>query len=148
MSQAAEGDGYLSAVRRLKIHLRELAELAEERLGLERVASDNPYMLLSLFGAISEVLKEIGANSGDEVVGRAARRRQLDFDQVTDPIHLHMMHQYPEATQAFEAWSRYRRHLREELDVLGTWASELLVATYVLATRIIVARFDVDKRAG
>jgi hypothetical protein len=146
MSQAAESDGYRSAVRRLKIHLTDLADLCEERLGLQRVASDNPYMLSSLLNAISEVLQEVCASTADEALRIAARYRELSFDQVTDPMLQHMTYQYSEATQAFEAWSKYRRQLREELDVLGTWASELLIATYVIMTGITLARFGVDKR--
>jgi hypothetical protein len=112
------------------------------------VASNDPQLLWSLLDAIPEELNKVSTNTIDDATGIAARARELSFDEIIDPIFQHMNQYYRDPTQAFEVWGRYRRRLREELDALGTWASELLIASYVILAGLSHADLDIDRRAG
>lgn len=133
MSSPAGGSEYVSAVQRLNYYIGELRNLAEQRLGLQRVSNDDPKRLLDLWDAVSTTLSQISAVSTDGPTKIAAREEQLKFDEVVENIHQHMLYSYPDQRQAFEAWSYYRRSLRAELDVLANWISNLIIAVCVVA---------------
>ena len=148
MPQGAGADEYSLAVRRLRIHVHDLRALCEERLGIQRVASEDPAQLVTLFDLISEVLNEVGghASVSDEDLAAAARERQLSFDKITDPIFQHMNQRYRDPNQLSEAWANHRYNLRKELDILLPWVSSLpIILNAIMAFQWRSAR---DKHAG
>lgn len=47
-----------------------------------------------------------------------------------------MSYRYADPTQSFDAWAEYRRRLRAQLDTLAGWASELIIATFVILSQV------------
>lgn len=126
MPQGARGDDYPSAAQRLKLHVGDLWEVCELRLGLQNEASNNPGGLMNLLNSISVALGDISNHSSDEVIAAAARERQISFDEAADPLFQHISHHYQEPQQLWEAGARYRSKLRRELNILVKWANTLL----------------------
>jgi hypothetical protein len=126
MPQGAEGDDYPSAVLRLKLHVGDLWDLCELRLGLQNEASNNPDNLMNLLNNISGALGDIGNHSPDGMVAEGARERQISFDEAADPLFQHILHNYREPQQRWEAGAKYRSKLRRELTILTEWAKPLL----------------------
>lgn len=146
MSSPVESNDYLSAVQRLQALISELRDLAEERLGLQHISAKQPDRLSNLWEAISLTLAQIRAITHDSATREAARDRQLAFDEIVDPIYQHMSYKYSDPTQAFDAWGKYRHRLRAELDVLGAWASALIIASCVLMGGMRLADNDNSRR--
>ncbi|SRR5260370_29974932 len=114
------------AAQRLKLHVGDLWDLCELRLGLQNEASNNPGDLMNLLNNISVALRDISNHSSDEGIAAAARERQISFDEAADPLFQHILHHYQEPQQLWEAGARYRSKLRRELNILVKWANALL----------------------
>jgi hypothetical protein len=125
MTQAAGRDDYSLAVRVLQVHIKDLNNICEERLGLQDKADSDPNYLRNLLDLISQTLGDISTQSPITALAAAARKRQLKFDTVADLVFQQMNHHYRDPDKSFEAWAKNRRKLRKELDILHTWTSEL-----------------------
>lgn len=144
MSRPAESSEYFSAVQRLRTLISELQEMAEQRLAMQQA----PSRLWNLLNAISEALRIVRATSTDSKTGEAARDRELQFDEIADPIIDHLKRQYADETQASAAWANCRRNLRAELDNLDTWTSYLLITVYLMASGLHRVYPVINKQAS
>jgi hypothetical protein len=61
---------------------------------------------------------------------------------------MHSTYPYPSPAQEFEGWADYRARLREELDTLGAWVSELPAVACVILTLLEYADKRIDLEAG
>jgi hypothetical protein len=144
VSEPAESSAYFSAVERLRSLISELQEMAEQRKGLQRA----PARLWSLLDAISQALQVVRANTADAETSTAARDRELQFDEIADPIFDHLQRQYDDEAQASAAWAHCRRNLRAELDNLDGWASSLLLVLYFLASGLYRNEIQGEQQAS
>lgn len=144
MSGQAEGSQYFSAVQHLRDLITELQELAEQRFGMQR----DPRRLWGLLDAVSQSLRIVRATCTDTTTADAARDRELEFDEIVDPIFDHIERRYDDAIKDSAAWATCRRNLRAELDNLDSWASCLLVAVCFLAGGLYEDGAGTDRQAG
>lgn len=122
MQQVAGEDDYLSTIRALEIHVDELRNICEKRLEFQRIASSDPFRLRNLFHSISDTLGEAVALAPDQNTAAAARKRQLMFDEVTDPIFEHING----SNYSPEIKAKDRSGLRGEIDILRKWVADNL----------------------
>src|SRR5260370_36045818 len=110
------------AAQRLKLHVGDLWDLCELRLGLQNEASNNPGALMNLLNNISEALRDISNHSSDEGIAAAARERKISFDEAADPLFQHILHHYQQPQPLGESGARYRSQMRRALNILSAWA--------------------------
>ena len=144
MSEPAESSAYFSAVERLRNLISELQKIAEQRMGLQRA----PAQLWNSLDAISQTLRVVRATTTDAETRAAARDRELQFDEIVDPIFDHLQRRYDDEAQASAAWAKCRRNLRSELDNLDGWASSLLLVVYLLASSLCRSEIQSEQQAS
>jgi hypothetical protein len=133
MSDPAGGGDYVSVVERLNAYIAELHDLVERRQGLQQASDERPEHLVELWDTISKALAQISAITADKALKTAAREQKYKFDEVADNMYQHMLKNYSSDREEMENYSRFRRGLRAQLDLLADWVSNLTLVICIVA---------------